>query len=480
MGNKQRTEKDFLGQIELPAAALYGINAWRATQNFPDQTPFHKEWYQAMGLVKLACYRTVIAFKNAASGKYPDIELPKALEIDWEPLCEAAAEISAGKYFEHFIVPAIQGGAGTSINMNVNEILANASLQKLGHNPGTYEVIDPFDHANIFQSTNDVVPTALKLAIMQLLLKLEEGINHLRSGIEGHESNNRNNLRIAYTQMQEAVPSSFGMLFSAWNDALSRDWWRVSKCFERIKVVNLGGGATGTGMAIPRFFIMEVVPQLQKLTSLPITRSENHADTTQNLDVFVEVHAILKSHAVNLEKIASDIRLLSSDVSCQKDISIPQKQTGSSIMPGKVNPVISEFVISAAHKVYSNDMLISGLCAQGSLDLNPYLPTIGHALLESLKLLIAAGETFRKNLVDGMQVESGQAREKLFHSPSITTALVPYVGYHKAGELAMLMREKGLSIHEANKELGLLDAKKLEEILKPENMLKLGYSLSDL
>lgn len=480
MGNKQPTEKDFLGQVGLPADALFGINAWRAKQNFPDQTPFHKEWYQAMGLVKLACYRTVIAFKNAASGKYPDIELPKALEIDWEPLCEAAAEISAGKYFEHFIVPAIQGGAGTSINMNVNEIIANASLQKLGHNQGSYEVIDPFDHANIFQSTNDVVPTALKLAIMQLLAKLEEGINHLRSGIEGHERNNRNNLRIAYTQMQEAVPSSFGMLFSAWNDALSRDWWRVSKCFERIKVVNLGGGATGTGMAIPRFFIMEVVPQLQKLTSLPITRSENHADTTQNLDVFVEVHAILKSHAVNLEKIASDIRLLSSDVSGQKDISIPQKQTGSSIMPGKVNPVIPEFVISAAHKVYSNDMLISGLCAQGNLDLNPYLPTIGHALLESLKLLIAAGDTFRKNLVDGMQVESGQAREKLFHSPSITTALVPYVGYHKAGELAALMKQKGFSIQEANKELGLLDAKKLEEILKPENLLKLGYSLSDL
>jgi aspartate ammonia-lyase len=480
MGNNRRTEKDFLGQVRLPADALFGINAWRATQNFPDHTPFHKEWYQAMGLVKLACYRTVIAFKNAASGKYPDIELPKALEIDWEPLCEAAAEISAGKYFEHFIVPAIEGGAGTSINMNVNEIIANASLQKLGHNQGSYEVIDPFDHANIFQSTNDVVPTALRLAIMQLLSKLEEGINHLRSGIEGHERNNRNNLRIAYTQMQEAVPSSFGMLFSAWNDAFSRDWWRVSKCFERIKVVNLGGGATGTGMAIPRFFIMEVVPQLQKLTSLPITRSENHADTTQNLDVFVEVHAILKSHAVNLEKIASDIRLLSSDVSGQKDLSIPQKQTGSSIMPGKVNPVIPEFVISAAHKVYSNDILISGLCAQGNLDLNPYLPTIGHALLESLKLLIAAGDTFRKNLVDGMLVESGQAREKLFHSSSITTALVPYVGYHKAGELAALMKQKGFSIQEANKELGLLDAKKLEEILKPENLLKLGYSLSDL
>ena len=479
MDSNHRIEKDFLGQAELPADCLYGINAWRATQNFPDHTPFNKEWYQAMGLVKLACYRTLISFKNAAAEKYPNIKLPKALEIDWEPLCETAAEVSAGKYFEHFIVPAMQGGAGTSINMNMNEIIANASLQKLGHKPGFYQAIDPFEHANIFQSTNDVVPTALKLAVMQLLAKLEAGINHLRSGIEALERDHRSDLRIAYTQMQEAVPSSFGMLFSAWNDALSRDWWRVSKCFERIKVVNLGGGATGTGMAIPRFFIMEAVPQLQKLTNLPITRSENLSDTTQNLDALVEVHAILKSHAVNLEKIASDIRLLSSDISGHKELQIPQRQTGSSIMPGKVNPVIPEFVISAAHKVYSNDMLISGLCAQGSLDLNPYLPTIGHALLESIKLLIAAGESFRKNLVQGVQVDSVKALEKLMHSPSITTALVPYVGYHTASEMAALMKQKGLSIQEANKELKVVDQKKLEEILKPENLLKLGYSLSD-
>ncbi|MBW6497783.1 MAG: hypothetical protein K0B09_05310 [Bacteroidales bacterium] len=480
MESNHRIEKDFLGQVDLPADALYGINAFRAALNFPDHTPFLKEWYQAMGLVKLACYRTVISFKNAAAGKYPEAKMPEALEIDWEPLCESAAEVSAGKYFEYFIVPAIQGGAGTSINMNLNEIIANASLQKIGQAPGAYEVIDPFEHANIFQSTNDVVPTALKLAVMQLLSKLEEGINLLRSGIETHETKHRSDLRIAYTQMQEAVPSSFGMLFSAWNDALSRDWWRVSKCFERIKVVNLGGGAAGTGIAIPRFFVMEVVSQLQKLTNLPITRSENLSDTTQNLDALVEVHAILKAHAVNLEKIASDIRMLSSDLSGQKELHIPQRQTGSSIMPGKVNPVIAEFVISTAHKVYSNDMLISGLCAQGSLDLNPYLPTIGHAILESLKLLIAAGETFRKNLLEGMQVESGQAFKKLMHSPSITTALVPYIGYHKAGEMAELMKKKGLSITEANQELKMVEQKKLEEILKPENLLKLGYSLNDL
>ena len=183
--------------------------------------------------------------------------------------------------------------------------------------------------------------------------------------------------------MQEAVPSSFGILFSTYNEALSRDWWRVSKCSERIKQVNLGGGAIGTGLSLPRFFIMEVVPELRKLTGLPLAHSENLSDATSNLDRWVEIHATLKAHAVNLEKMSSDFRLLSSDLAGDKIISIPDRQVGSSIMPGKINPVIPEFVISAAHKIYSNDVLISSLCGQGTLELNAYLPVIGCAVIES-------------------------------------------------------------------------------------------------
>jgi len=480
--NTYRTENDSLGPMQVPANVFYGIHSLRAQENFPDQTPFHLEWFKAMGTVKLACYLTYRSFSSAVSERKSEGELPfKLLEKGIiEALEFAAVEVSEGSHFTSFIVPAVSGGAGTSINMNVNEIIANVALQKLGLAPGTYEKIDPIEAANIYQSTNDVVPTALKVAIMQLLGELETVINSLRQKIEITEGKYRNELRIAYTQMQEAVPSSYGMLFSTYSEALSRDWWRVSKCFERIKIVNLGGSAVGTGLAVPKFFIMEVVPSLQKLTGLPITRSENLSDATNNLDSFVEVHAILKAHAVNLEKMVSDIRLLASDVAGIHDVSIPKRQVGSSIMPGKVNPVIPEFVISAAHKIYSNDMLISSLSAQGCLDLNAYIPTIGHALLESLKLLIAADKTIAENLIDGLTITSGTGASRLFKSSAITTALSPLIGYRKAVLLAEEMKTSGCDIFEANKKLSLIDEVKLKNVLKPENLLKTGFTLNDL
>jgi aspartate ammonia-lyase len=364
--------------------------------------------------------------------------------------------------------------------MNINEIIANCALINLGKKPGGYDFIDPIEHANIFQSTNDTVPTALKLAIMQMLGNLSEKINNLRAVVEQLESVHRNSLRIGYTQMQAAVPSSFGMLFGAYNEALSRDWWRVSKCFERIKTVNLGGSATGTAMGVPRFFVMEAVPTLQALTSLPITRSENLPDATSNLDAFVEIHATIKAHAVNLEKIVSDIRLLASDIASSGEMSIPARQVGSSIMPGKVNPVIPEYVISCAHTVYSNDMLISGLCAQGCLELNAYLPSIGNAILNSLELLTACNDTIRLHLFTGLTVNENTALERLIKSPVITTALTPVIGYHKAGQLAARMKEKGETIFEANNHLKIISDEKLRDMLKPQELLKTGFSLSDL
>ncbi len=477
-----RTEKDFLGEVQLTNAALYGINSWRAIQNFPDRTELHKEWYQAIGLVKLACYQTAISFKNAAKVKYPEYKVPDSLndEKKWDLICQTAKEVAVGKYFNHFIVPAVQGGAGTSINMNVNEIIANASLKKMGKKPGEYSFIDPFEHSNIFQSTNDVVPTALKVACMQLFIKIEKEINELRSTFEKIEKEYRSSLRVAYTQMQKALPSSYGLLISAYNDALARDWWRISKCFERIKTVNLGGGAIGTGLTIPRFFIMEVVSQLQKLTNLPVTRSENHTDTTQNFDVFVEVHATIKASAVNIEKIASDIMLLSSGFMENREVDIPQKQAGSSIMPGKVNPVIPEFIISAANKIYSNDTLISSLCGKGNLDLNSHLPAIGHALLDSIKLLLAAFKTFNKNLVSEMSINSKVALEKILNCPTITTALIPFIGYNKASKLSGEMKKNDISIIKANKKLDLIPDAQLKKILKPEKLLQLGFSIADL
>jgi aspartate ammonia-lyase len=476
-----RTEKDSLGEKLVPAEALYGIHSLRAKENFPSDTPFQTEWYQAGGTVKLACYKAYKKFRDAALKKYGErLHLTTIGNDQLDALIFAAEEISRGKYIDSFIIPAMQGGAGTSINMNLNEIIANAALVKTGNKPGDYHIIDPVEHANIYQSTNDVIPTALTVAVMQLMNQLEKGINMLRQKAEELEKSGRDKLRPGFTQMQEAVPSSFGILFGSWNEALSRDWWRVSKCNERIKVVNLGGGAAGTGVSIPRFFIMEVVPELRRLTNLPLSQSENLPDATSNLDKWVEIHAILKAHAVNLEKIAADIRLLASDLVKERLFSIPAVQVGSSIMPGKVNPVISEFVISSSHRIYANDQLITSLCGQGCLELNAYLPSIGNAIIESIKLLISADQTLLSNLFNGLEVNETAGYDALLKSPSLTTALVPSIGYNRAADLAKLMREKGIDIFEANNILGLIDDVRMRKVLEPGNLLKLGFMLEDI
>jgi aspartate ammonia-lyase len=476
-----RTEKDSLGEKEVPADALYGIHSLRAKENFPSDIPFHHEWYMAVGTVKSACYNTYGKYRDAALDKYgTNLPFPVLADDLLNALKASAWEVSEGKYEVHFIVPAVQGGAGTSINMNVNEIITNSALLKTGNRPGDYHKIDPIEHANVFQSTNDVIPTALTVAVMRLLGRLEENINLLRQNAEEHEKNSRNKLRPGYTQMQEAVPASFGMLFSSWNDALSRDWWRVSKCSERIRTVNLGGGAAGTGIALPRFYIMEVVPELRRITSLPLSQSENLADGTSNLDKWVEIHAMLKAHAVNLEKISSDIRLLASDIVKDRVMSIPEKQVGSSIMPGKVNPVIPEYVISSAHKVYANDQLVTSLCGQGCLELNAYLPAIGNAIIESINLLIHADSSLLDNLFSGLKINEPAGYSALLKSPSITTALIPAVGYNKASELAKLMKEKDLDIVKANEMLGIIDEARLLRMLEPGNLLKLGYTLDEI
>jgi aspartate ammonia-lyase len=476
-----RVEKDILGEMKLPADALYGIHAARARENFPGDIRFPLEWYMATGLTKQACYHTYRKYRSALARKSVSIPAMKMIEDSiLDNLIAAAEEVAAGKHFDSFIVQAVQGGAGTSINMNINEIITNVALLKSGHKCGDYSVIDPLEHANIFQSTNDVIPTALTVAAMKLFDSLGEQINKLRQKTEQLEKKYRDRLRPGYTQMQEAVPTSFGVLFSTYNEALSRDWWRVSKCSERIKQVNLGGGAVGTGLALPRFYIMEVVPELRNITGLPLAHSENLPDATSNLDRWVEIHATLKAHAVNMEKISADLRLLASDISGSRPVRLPERQAGSSIMPGKINPVIPEFVISSVHRTYANDVLISSLCAQGTLELNAYLPVIGHAVIESLNLLINCNKTMLTSMLEGIIVDEEAGYAALIKSPSVTTALTPHTGYHNASEIARLMKEKHINVFEANSILRVLDETKLRSLLEPGNLLKLGFSIDDL
>jgi len=477
-----RTEKDFLGEVSIPKGALYGIHSVRARDNFDNQVAFPIEWFRASGSVKLACYRTVRKLLKALKKEHPEMIAHLSIpdEKTLGAMEAAATAITSGDYFTYFIVPGTQGGAGTSINLNVNEIIANAALVSLGKKPGDYQHVDPIESANIYQSTNDVIPTALTIAAMQLLNELEEAINKTRKTVEKLETKYRNTLRLGYTQMQEAVPSTFGQLFSTYSEALSRDWWRVSKGLERLKVVNLGGGAIGTGIAIPRFYIMEVVPALKRITSLPVTQGENLADATSNMDKWVEVHAILKAHAVNLEKIISDLRLLASGTGANKEIELPSQQVGSSIMPGKVNPVVPEYVISSAHRIYANDQKIATLSSKGCLELNAYLPEIGGAMLESLKLMISMNHAFEEKLLKGLRIHEEAASRKLFNSPSVTTALSPLIGYKRAAELASQMKKGDQNIFDANYTLGMIEAKKLKKLMEPGNLLKKGFTINDI
>ena len=476
-----RIEKDFIGELKIPQDALYGIHSLRAKNNFPNQTLFNIEWYKAMGTVKKAVYLTYREFIETAKQKYRDISKfgLKIIPPDkLKALIQAAEEVAEGKWFEYFIVPAIQGGAGTSINMNINEIIANRALEILGHNHGEYSVIHPIEHANIYQSTNDTVPTALRIAVMRLLAKLEKQINNTRKETEHKEKEFAGILRIGYTQLQAAVPTTYGKLFSTYSDSLSRDWWRVSKAWERIKEINLGGSAIGTGITVPTFIIMVAPEILRKETGLPLAKSNNLQDTTSNLDSFVEVQAILKAHAVNLKKIADDLRLLAADIS-KEALMIPPRQTGSSIMPGKINPVINEYVISVAEKVFANDALISSLASMTNLELNAYLPVIGHYLLESLDLLISANKTLAANLIKDLKIDKEKALNEFYKNPSLATILVPFTGYEKASALANLMKQERLSIYEANEKLELLPSEKLKKLTEPSSFLKTGFSLND-
>ena len=476
-----RIEKDSCGSVEIEDTALYGIHAVRATQNFPFVQPFPKAWFQAIALVKQAYYKSYLLFREAVIAKYGEegspLKLIEAVKI--EALLASATEAANGEHYASIIVPAMQGGAGTSIHMNVNEVISNRALQLLQYKPGDYHILDPFEHANIFQSTNDVIPSSLKVTAMFELINLEEAINNLRSSVETLEKKHRHSIRIAYTQMQAAVPSTFGKLFGAYNEALSRDWWRVSKCMERLKQLNLGGSAIGTGITVPRYIIAIVTKQLQELTNLPLARSENMVDTTSNLDCFVEVHATIKALAVNLEKISNDMRLLASDLLQEPEVTLPALQTGSSIMPGKVNPVVCEYVISIAHKIYANDTIISSLSALGCLELNSYIPNIGIALLESIQLLTTACQSLQKNLFDNLTVNVAVAKKRLFSHPSITTALIPYIGYHKATVMSQYIK-KGSTVFEANQALSFLDEQRLQAILTSESLTKEGFTLDDI
>lgn len=460
---KQRIEKDLLGEREMPADALYGIHTLRAVENFPlSGRSVNPALVHAYGAVKLACVRT-----NRELGWW-DEAMAGALE-------QACTEMMTGGLDSHILVDALQGGAGTSTNMNVNEVLANRTLQLLGRQPGEYALVSPLADINLHQSTNDTYPTALKVAAILKLRLLERELVALQEAFQQKEKEFSHIVKIGRTQMQDAVLTTLGREMSAYAEAFGRDRWRVYKCEERLRVVNLGGTAIGTGLGAPRKFIFRAVENLRSLTGLGLARAENLIDCTQNADVFVEVSGILKACASNLLKISGDLRLLSSGPDAGLgELKLPRLQAGSSIMPGKVNPVIPEAVSQAAMQVMANDQAITQASSMGSLELNPFMPLIADGLLGSLDLLTNACLLLRSRCVEGLEADQARCGRYVESSTAAVTALVDLIGYKAAEEVACQARENGSSIRSILVERGIMTVEQFDELTSAEGVTRLG------
>jgi len=463
-----RIEKDALGSCELNEDCLFGIHTHRSVKNFSySEERLDTVFIKAFALVKKAC---VLANENTGY-----LQPDKA-----RVLAESCTEIAEGKHHEWIVVNPWQGGAGTFTNMNFNEVIANLALQKLGYSPGTYDIIHPLHHVNLHQSTNDVYPTALRVAVLLRLKDLEKVVTDWQADLQEKESLFQDILKLGRTELQDAVPMTLGMTFSAWAEAIARDRWRIFKARERIKTHNLGGTAVGTGLGAPRDYIFKASEYLKKETGLTLARAENLVDATQNLDNFVEVSAILKSYAVNLMKIANDLRLLSSGPSGgYNEIRLPEKQAGSSIMPGKVNPVIPESAVQIALRVMSNDQVIALAAGMGQLELNHLLPLISHTFMESLKLLTSVTESMNLHCTRDIQANRESCESKIGEGWTLATALVPYFGYDTVQNWVKEALSEKKSFKNLVLEKKYLTQEQLETLLSPQNMLKLGFTPSD-
>lgn len=460
-----RAEHDLLGELAVPDEAYWGIHTQRALNNFTvSRTRVHPFLIRAFGAVKEAC-----AIANRELGFLGDLQA--------SAIINAAAEIRQGQWQDHFPLDAIQGGAGTSTNMNVNEVIANRALELLGYERGRYDLISPHDHVNLHQSTNDVYPTALRIAAIWLLRPLADSFARLQDALQQKEREHAGVLKLGRTQLQDAVPITLGQEFSAWAQAVSRDRWRLYKVEERLRQVSLGGTAVGTGLNAPIQFIYLAPEKLRQIVGSGIARAENMIDAIQNQDVFVEVSGLLKAAAVNLIKIAGDLRLLASGpAGGLAEIGIPAVQAGSSIMPGKVNPVIPEMVTQVAIRVTANDMAITTAASLGQLELNAFIPLIAHHLLDSLEIMAKGADIFTELCIKGITADSKRCRALLSQSASLVTALTPYLGYEAAQHVYKQTRQEGKQIEQVVMELGLMNEAQLHAALDPQEMTKPGFA----
>ena len=403
------------------------------------------------------------AITNEKSGKL-DQQIAQAI-------IQACDEILDGNLRDQFIVDAIQGGAGTSANMNANEVIANRAIEILGGTKGDYSIVHPNDHVNMSQSTNDVIPTAGKITVLKLLPQTIKELEKLEKAMEEKEAEFDDILKMGRTQLQDAVPMRLGQSFGAFAHVLKRDIKRLKNVMEEMKVLNIGATAIGTAINVDPYYLANISYELSKVAGISLKQADDLIDATQNLDGFVSVSGVLKTCAVDISKISNDLRLMSSGPRTGlSEINLPARQNGSSIMPGKINPVIPEVVSQVAYLIIGHDYTITMAAEAGQLELNAFEPVLFHHLFESIDTLKEAAATLTKHCITGITANKGQCEEYIEKSVGISTALCPYIGYAKSAEIAKKSLKTGISVKELVLEEGLLKEEELKEILKPEKM----------
>jgi aspartate ammonia-lyase len=461
-GGAKRLEHDLLGEREVPADALYGVQTLRALENFPITGVPLREFpalVEALAAVKIAA-----ALANQ--------ELGLLSHATADAIVRAAGEVRAGRHHEHFLVDMIQGGAGTSTNMNANEVIANRALELLGHERGAYEVVHPNNHVNLSQSTNDVYPTALKLALHRSIDALRTVMRELAEAFLAKGEEFAPHVKMGRTQLQDAVPMTLGQEFAAFGHTILEDVDRLAEVQGLIREINMGATAIGTKLNAPPGYPESVCAHLSAVTGLALITAPDLVEATADTGVFVQLSGVLKRCAVKLSKICNDLRLLSSGPRAGfGEINLPPMQPGSSIMPGKVNPVIPEVVNQVCFDVIGGDVTVTMAAEAGQLQLNVFEPVIAYRLLGNLSTMRNACVVLRERCIEGITANPDRMRWFVENSIGIVTALVPVLGYETSTEIAKTALETGRGVYELVLERGTLTREELDRVLNPEAMV---------
>lgn len=459
MTEYMRLESDSIGEMEVPGEAYYGVQALRANENFPiTGNSLNPDFIKNMARIKRAA-----AITNMRAGRLKP-EIANAIE-------SACNEVVCGMFASEFIVDGIQGGAGTSANMNMNEVIANRAIEMLCGKKGDYSIVHPNDHVNMAQSTNDVIPTAGKLTVLDLLKKLEKSLKKLDSALYNKADEFDGVIKIGRTQLEDAVPMRLGQSFHAYATMIERDIDRIAKAKKEMYTVNMGATAIGTGINTSEYYFDHIVPTLAKVSGYPLVQADDLFDATENLDGFVRVSSSLKACAVNLSKMCNDLRILASGPKAGfGEITLPAMQNGSSIMPGKVNPVIPEVVSQVAFHIIGHDVTITMAAEAGQMELNAFEPVVFYNLFDSITTLTHAVDTLTDNCIIGITANEERCQKLLDASVGITTALCPYIGYKKAASLAKESLRTGVPVKKLVLKHGLMKEKQLDIVLDPYAM----------